>query len=66
MLVLSANKTNLPLGCLMEDIYIYIIKKRGPQIEPYGTPHTVFLSEDVYLCCVKFMPSIWVISTNCE
>ena len=27
MLVSSANKTNLPLGCLMEDIYIYIYIK---------------------------------------
>jgi hypothetical protein len=61
---------------------MYNENKRGPQIEPCvtphtvilsedvsepcSTPHTVILSEDVYLYCVKFMPSFWVISTNCE
>jgi len=60
-------------------IYIYIIKtretlklslvsknKRDPKIEPCFTLCTIFLNEDIYLYCAKFLCSSWVISTNFE
>ena len=56
----------LPLGCLKGRLFIYKWNKQGPRIEPWGTPYTVLLSQDVYLCCVKFLLPSWVISTNCE
>jgi len=44
---------------------IYIKNKRGPKIEPYGTPYEIALDVDWNLCWVYLLLSIWDISTNC-
>ena len=44
---------------------IYIKNKRGPKIEPCGTPYEIALDEDWNLCWVYLLLSVWDISTNC-
>jgi hypothetical protein len=44
---------------------IYIKNKRGPRMEPCGTPRVITLDEDWNLCWVCLLLSIWDISTNC-
>jgi len=63
MFVFSANNTNITSWMFK---FIYKFNKGGPKIEPWGTPCTVLLSQDVYVCCVKFLLSSLVISTNRE
>ena len=44
---------------------LYIKYKRGPKIEPCGTPYEIALDEDWNLCWVCLLLSIWDISTDC-
>jgi len=66
MFVYSANNTSITSWMFKGRLFIYKFNKGGPRIEPWGTPCTALLSQEVYVCCVKFLLSSLVISTNCE
>ena len=46
--------------------FVYNKNKNVPKIEPFGTPYSILMREDVYLFCVKFLRPSWVTSSNCE
>jgi hypothetical protein len=66
MFVSSAVNTNFTPRMFKDRLFVYSKNKGGPKIEPWVTPLTVLLSENVYFCCVKYLRSRWVIPTNYE
>jgi hypothetical protein len=63
-LVSSAYKISFAPWIFNGRSLMYIRNKRGPKMEPCGTPRVVVLSEVWNLCWMHLFLSIWEISTN--
>ena len=47
--VSSANRTNLRIFETLQISFIYNMNREGPRIEPWGTPHDIFIRFELKL-----------------